>query len=140
MLDILGFFAGAIVIATVFVKSESWLQAGAVAANALFIVYGVMVDLLPVYGLHAVLLAITTFRWFGARYSRRNTVPLVQDNVPLASSPDAGPARKADERSCRGSAAESHDGAGEHGWTLGVSLGRQRRSSGRAVGLRGGHC
>lgn len=58
MTDGLGLIAAALVLATFSMKSMAWLRLTAIASNAAFIWYGVSVDLMPIWALHAVLLPI----------------------------------------------------------------------------------
>lgn len=58
MTDLLGMLAAGLVLATFSMKTMVWLRLTAVASNVAFIGYGVEMDLMPIWALHAVLLPV----------------------------------------------------------------------------------
>jgi hypothetical protein len=61
--DIIGLFAGIFVLATFSMSSMLWLRLFAIASNVCFVVYGISMDLLPIWLLHALLLPMNCRFW-----------------------------------------------------------------------------
>ena len=63
MLDLVGFFAGSLVLATFCMRTMLWLRTIAIVSNIAFISYGVLAELTPIYVLHALLLPMNLMRF-----------------------------------------------------------------------------
>jgi hypothetical protein len=63
MTDIIGLLAGIFVLVTFSMSSMLWLRFFAVASNVCFITYGISMDLLPIWLLHALLLPMNCRHW-----------------------------------------------------------------------------
>lgn len=60
--DLVGYLAAGLVLATFCMRSMSWLRLTALASNLAFIEYGNLASLMPVLILHAVLLPVNAYR------------------------------------------------------------------------------
>ena len=63
MIHLLGLLAGAFVLATFSMTSMFWLRTFAIMSNICFITYGLMMDLPPIWLLHALLLPMNCRHW-----------------------------------------------------------------------------
>jgi hypothetical protein len=61
--DIIGLFAGIFVLVTFSMSSMLWLRLFAIASNVCFVIYGISMDLLPIWLLHALLLPMNCRFW-----------------------------------------------------------------------------
>lgn len=61
-IDVVGYLAAGLVLATFCTRSMSTLRLMALASNVAFITYGYSANLIPVLILHAVLLPVNTYR------------------------------------------------------------------------------
>ncbi|MEM6624258.1 MAG: hypothetical protein AAF674_18705 [Pseudomonadota bacterium] len=73
MTDVVGLVAAGLVLATFSMKTMFWLRMTAIASNIAFIWYGISMDLMPIWALHAVLLPLNVWRcarpWWAQRQS-----------------------------------------------------------------------
>lgn len=60
--DLLGYLASVAVLATFTMNAMAWLRLLAILSNVLFIGYGASAHLLPVLGLHVILLPLNVLR------------------------------------------------------------------------------
>lgn len=60
--DMIGALAGALVLATFLMRSMLWLRVLAICSNVAFLSYGIILDLLPIWLLHSMLLPINCWR------------------------------------------------------------------------------
>jgi CRP/FNR family transcriptional regulator, cyclic AMP receptor protein len=69
--DVLGYAAALLVLATFCVRSMVWLRMLAIASNVAFISYAVLAQIHPVLALHALLLPMNAWRLAEALQQRR---------------------------------------------------------------------
>ena len=60
--DLAGYVASALVLAAFYMKSMVWLRVVALLSNLAFIVYGLALNLPPIWLLHALLVPLNWFR------------------------------------------------------------------------------
>lgn len=75
MTDAIGLLAATLVLATFSMKTMLWLRLTAIASNIAFIWYGVTLDLVPIWGLHAMLLPMNLWRCALTIRDRREATP-----------------------------------------------------------------
>jgi hypothetical protein len=66
--DVAGYVASALVLAAFYMKSMVWLRIVALLSNAAFIVYGLALNLPPIWLLHALLVPLNWFRLLEATH------------------------------------------------------------------------
>jgi hypothetical protein len=68
--DLAGYVASALVLAAFYMKSMVWLRVVALLSNLAFIVYGLALNLPPIWLLHALLVPLNWFRLVEAARTR----------------------------------------------------------------------
>jgi hypothetical protein len=76
-IDVLGLAAGAFVVATFAMKSMFWLRLLAILSNVTFMSYGILLDLVPIWLLHATLLPLNCCRCVQIVKNRWKDTPLL---------------------------------------------------------------
>jgi hypothetical protein len=84
--DVAGYVASALVLAAFYMKSMVWLRVVALLSNVAFIVYGLALNLPPIWLLHALLVPLNWFRLIEAtriaapsRRRRMTRMPIAPD-------------------------------------------------------------
>jgi hypothetical protein len=77
--DLAGYVASALVLAAFYMKSMVWLRVVALLSNLAFIVYGLALNLPPIWLLHALLVPLNWFRLIEA--ARTRSAPAVRSGA-----------------------------------------------------------
>jgi hypothetical protein len=80
--DLIGFLAAGCVIATFSMRSMLHLRLAGIMSNIAFIVYGLQLELLPIWGLHLTLLPINLYRLWDHLPRRSRRPPDIPTHQP----------------------------------------------------------
>jgi hypothetical protein len=71
-MDVLGYAASCAVLATFLMRTMAPLRLVAIVSNVLFLSYGYVQDIYPVFFLHVILLPINTWRFFALQFGEHS--------------------------------------------------------------------
>jgi hypothetical protein len=87
MADVLGYAASLAVLASFLMRTMVPLRLAAILSNVLFLVFGYIQHIDPVFFLHAALLPINTWRLFAVRYLPGVQAPALHPSFATATGP-----------------------------------------------------